>query len=249
MKPSLKKRIREIREESQNILLKNLSRDVSEAINPHLEKVDMPLTELLYAPKQKIKHIYFPDTSVISVVTTLASGDGVEAGIIGREGVLGATNIFADNISALEATVQLGGVGRRMKVSAFKLFFNTEVEFRDSVLSYIYSFIAQVSQNSACLCYHNIEKRLARWLLMFDDRKAGNKLVLTQEYIAQMLGVRRPSVSVNAKRLQDLGLIEYNRGIIRIIDRPSLISLTCECYKEINLSLNGFVERRMSSVV
>lgn len=239
MKPALKKKLREMREDSENLILKELSQKVFASINPHLETVEMPLTELLYMPKQEIKYIYFPDTSVISVVTTLQSGDGVEAGIIGREGVLGAANIFAGNISILEATVQLGGKGRRMKTSAFAKFFNLEVEFRNLVLSYVYSFIAQISQNSACLCYHSIEKRLARWLLMFDDRKARSELVLTQEYIAQMLGVRRPSVSINAKKLQDQGMIEYNRGIIRIIDRPRLKSFACECYEEINQSLNG----------
>ncbi len=239
MKLALKKKLKEMREDSENLILKKLSQKVFTSINPHLETVEMPLTELLYMPKQRIKYIYFPDTSVISVVTTLQSGDGVEAGIIGREGVLGATNIFADNISNLEATVQLGGIGRRMKTSVFTEFFNTEIEFRNIILSYVYSFIAQISQNSACLCYHNIEKRLARCLLMFDDRKAGNKLVLTQEYIAQMLGVRRPSVSVNAKKLQDYGLIEYNRGIIKVLDRPKLTGFACECYGEINQSLNG----------
>ncbi|MGI8556444.1 MAG: Crp/Fnr family transcriptional regulator [Pyrinomonadaceae bacterium] len=198
------------------------------------------MSEILYRPKEKIEYVYFPESSVISIVTCLENGDSVEAGIIGKEGVAGASIIFADDISPTEATTQLGGIGQRMRVSDFKNCFDDSKEFRKLILQYVYSFIAQISQNAACLCHHTIEKRLARWLLMFDDRAEAEKLVLTQQFIAQMLGVHRPSVSVNAGKIQDLGVISYNRGVVRILDREGLQNLTCECYDEINKSLTGY---------
>ncbi|MGI8544010.1 MAG: Crp/Fnr family transcriptional regulator [Aridibacter sp.] len=224
----------------KNLILKNLSETVYGEIESHLEEVEMLPTEYLYLPKEKIKYIYFPETSVISIVTCLENGESVEAGIVGKEGVVGASIVFADDVSPTEATIQLGGIGYRMKVAAFKDYFDDNKEFRNAVLYYVYSFIAQISQNSACLCHHTIEKRLARWLLMFSDRADSEKLVLTQQFIAQMLGVKRPSVSINANKLQQMELISYNRGTIKILNRTGLENLTCECYDEINKSLKGF---------
>ncbi len=226
----------------KNHVLSKLPTDIFEQIEPFLEDFEMPLTNIIYRPYEKINYIYFPETSVISIVTCLENGDSVEAGIIGREGVAGASIVFADDISPTEATVQLGGVGKRMKIADFKQCFDNGKEFRNAVLFYIYSFIAQISQNSACLCHHTIEKRLARWLLMFGDRAESETMVLTQEYIAQMLGVKRPSVSMNASKLQKMGLIEYNRGVITILDRYAMKNLACECYQEIKKSLNGYAE-------
>lgn len=224
----------------KNFVLNKLPEEILEKIRPHLKRIEMPLSEVLYCPHEKIDFIYFPETSVISIVTHLENGDSVETGIIGKEGVVGASIIFADDISQTEATTQLGGVGLRMRVSDFKNCFDDSREFRNAVLYYIYSYIAQISQNSACLRHHTIEKRFARWLLMFADRADRETLVLTQQFIAQMLGVKRPSVSVNAARLQEMGLIKYNRGVIKILDRTGLQNLTCECYREINLSIKGF---------
>lgn len=226
----------------KNLILNKLPANIFNGIKPYFEAIEMPLTQLLYRPHEKIDYIYFPETSVISIVTCLENGDSVEAGIIGREGVAGASIVFADDISPSEATTQLGGIGKRMKVADFKECFDNKKEFRNVILYYIYSFIAQLSQNSACLCHHKIEKRLARWLLVFADRAESEKIVLTQEFIAQMLGVKRPSVSMNAAKLQEMGLIKYNRGVIEIIDRPGLQNLACECYQEINMSLTGYSE-------
>ncbi|MGI8495767.1 MAG: Crp/Fnr family transcriptional regulator [Pyrinomonadaceae bacterium] len=225
-----------------NLILNHLPERMTDEIRPHLKQIEMPLGEVLYRPREKIEYIYFPETSVVSLVTCLENGDSVEAGIVGKEGVVGAAIIFADGISHTEAATQLGGSGQRMRVSDFKNCFNDSREFRDAVLYHIYSYIVQISQNSACLCYHTIEKRFARCLLMFADRANRETLVLTQQFIAQMLGVKRPSVSVNAARLQRMQLIKYNRGTIRILDRKALQNLACECYREISLSLGGFSE-------
>ncbi len=219
--------------DSQNYILKSVGNETFQQIEADLEKVEMPLTQLLNEPWAQISHVYFPETSVISLVSVLENGNGVESGIIGKEGMLGATSIFAGNLSLGEATVQLGGEGWRMKVSAFKNVFEKNEEFRKIILAYVFTFVAQITQNALCLCYHNIEKRLARWLLMFQDRAEKDLLVLTQEFLAEMLGVHRPSVSKNANKLQDMNLISYTRGVVKIIDRKGLENFTCECYKTI----------------
>lgn len=218
---------------SQNFILKNVSEETSNQIKPDLEKVEMPLTQLLNESWSQTSHVYFPETSIISVVSLLENGNGVESGIIGKEGVFGATSIFAGNISLGEATIQLGGDGWRMKISVFKNLFENNIEFRKIILAYVFTFVAQITQNALCLCYHNIEKRLARWLLMFQDRAEREKLVLTQEFIAEMLGVHRPTVSKNANKLQSMNLISYTRGVVKILDREGLENFTCECYKTI----------------
>ena len=202
-----------------------------------LELVEMPLTKLLYHPHEKIEHVYFPETSVISIVTMLSDGRGVEAGIIGKEGMTGVFAAFGEDVSPREATVQLGGAGWRLNVTDFREGFEENKDFRCEVLHFVYAFVAQISQNAACICYHRIEQRLARWLLMFDDRAPENTLELTQEFIAQMLGVHRPSVSKSAGEPQKMNLIKYNRGTIEILDRKGLESLACECYAEINGNL------------
>ncbi len=217
----------------KNFILRSLSEKTFSDCESDLERVEMPLTKLLYQPWATVSHVYFPETSVISVVSTLENGSGVESGVIGKEGVLGAMSIFAREIALAEATVQLGGDGWRMNISAFKNLFDNDQVFRKIVLSYVFTFVAQITQNSVCLCYHTVEKRLARWLLMFQDRADSEKLILTQEFIAQMLGVHRPSVSKNAKKLQSLDLIQYGRGVVKILDRKGLESYACECYEAI----------------
>ncbi|CAN5249698.1 Crp/Fnr family transcriptional regulator [soil metagenome] len=217
----------------KNFILNNLPEKTLSRYKKELEKVEMSLTQLLYQPWSKVSHVYFPETSVISVVSTLENGSGVETGIIGKEGILGATSIFAEEMSLGEATVQLGGEGWRMNIAAFKEFFEVDAEFRKIILAYVFTFIEQITQNSLCLCYHGIEKRLARWLLMLDDRTKDKKLVLTQEFLAQMLGVHRASVNKCANKLQNMNLISYVRGVIKILDREGLEDFACECYRTI----------------
>lgn len=214
----------------ENLILRALTGETYEKAAANLEVVEMPLGQKIYAPDEKISQIYFPETSVISVVTYLENGDCVETGIIGKEGVSGTETVLSRDSSPREAMVQLAGTGNRMKVKIFRELFASEETFREIVLQYVYNFIVQISQNPACLCYHNVEKRLARWLLSFQDRAVSDELNLTQEYIAVMLGVHRPSVSKCAKRLQDMGLIDYTRGKIKILDRNGLMNVSCECY-------------------
>ena len=206
-----------------------------------LKFVELPLSKLLYNPNDKIEYVYFPETAVVSIVTMLSDGRSIEAGIIGREGMAGAFAAFGEDLSPREATIQLGGSGWHMNVEDFREEFEQNKDFRKAVLNFVYAFVAQISQNAACICHHRIEQRLARWFLMFEDRAPSDNLELTQEFIAQMLGVHRPSVSKNANELQKMGLIKYNRGTVKIIDRNGLENLACECYAEIkrNLSSNN----------
>lgn len=230
---------------SKNLILNSLTESEFNEISNKLEEVDMPLGDLLYSPYEKLEYVYFPLTSVISIVTLLENGSAIESGIIGREGVSGATVVLTDEATAFsETTIQLSGKGLKMRVEDFKEFFEENKNFRKLVLNYIHAFITQISQNAACLSYHNIEKRLARWLLMFNDRSEAGVMDMTQEFIAQMLGVHRPSVSKNANKLQKLDLITYNRGAIKILDRKALEVYSCECYETINRSLTRYLNLR-----
>ncbi len=228
----------------KNSVLNSLTADEFREIEKHLKKTELPVGKVLYYPAEKIEYVYFPENCVISIVTVLENGNMVETGIIGSEGFSGAAVIFHEEVSPLEATIQLSGELWRLPVDEFKKLFEQNKNFRDASLRHIYTFVAQISQNSACLCHHKIDQRLARWLLMFDDRASDRKLHLTQEFIAQMLGVHRPTVSKNANELQKKGFIAYNRGTVKILDRAGLENFTCECYKTINHYLKGTVESR-----
>ena len=226
---------------SKNLILSFLANEEFEEISPKLERVEMTLGDILNFPQEQIRKVYFPETSVISIVTLLENGMGVESGIIGREGISGSSVILTDKEAFSEATVQLSGEGFALGVEEFRKFFDTNENFRRVIFKYIHAFISQISQNAACLSYHTIEKRLARWLLMFHDRASCAKMEMTQEFISQMLGVHRPSVSKSANKLQKLGFIAYNRGVIEILDRSGLEEFSCECYKTINRSLSSYI--------
>ncbi len=225
----------------KNRILDNLSESEFNDISLNLRQAEITLGKVQYYPHEEIKEVFFPETAVVSIVTLLENGTGVESGIIGREGVSGAGVVLTDKVAFSEATMQLGGIGYFMKVSDFKDYFDENKNFRKLILNYIHSFISQISQNSACLCYHMIENRLARWLLMFSDRSQRVEMQMTQEFISQMLGVHRPSVSKSANKLQKMGLIKYNRGLIKIVDRDGLEDFSCECYEIINNSLSRYL--------
>lgn len=222
--------------ETRNAILSSIKAENFKRISDHLELTEMPLGQMIYQPNEKITHVYFPETSVISVVTYLENGACVETGIIGNEGMSGIEILLAENSSPREAMVQHPGFGKKMKVEKFKELLESNAFPREILMKYVYSFIRQISQNPACLAFHKIEKRLARWLLMFADRAGGNELNLTQEFIAVMLGVQRPSVSKCAAELQKQKLINYNRGRINLLDRHRLMETSCECYKAIKES-------------
>lgn len=228
----------------RNEILKSLSAAEAGKIEPHLEKIDLAVGDVLHRPMENIDYIYFPETNVISIVMVLENGATVESGIIGKDGFSGAAIDLTENVSPQEAVIQLKGSCYRLPVKEFKELFDDNKGVRNAAMRYTYAFIAQISQNAACLCHHNIDQRLARWLLMFADRSARHDLQLTQEFIAQMLGVHRPTVSKCANDLQKKGLISYNRGTVKILDRENLQIHACECYEAINQSLRGYSTKK-----
>lgn len=229
----------------KNAVLNSLPPNDFALIGNRLERIEMRVGDFLYRPAEKISRIYFPETSVISIVMVLENGETIESGIIGKEGFSGAAVFLSEELSPQEATVQLSGTGHFMSVNDFKNLFDGNEGFRNAALHFLYSFVAQVSQNAACLCHHNVGQRLARWLLLFDDRAEGGKLDLTQEFIAQMLGIHRPTVSKNAAELQARGFISYNRGAVKILDRAGLENFSCECYRTISRMVKGEVNERL----
>lgn len=224
-----------------NNFIQSLSARDFEELNSFLEPIEMPLGMNIYEPCSEITHIYFPETSIISIVTLLQNGSGVETAIIGKEGFSGVETVLSEKSVPRQAVVQLGGAGYRMKVGDFKKLFEEQKLFSERVLHYLYPFITQIAQNSACLCYHSIEKRLARWLLMFHERAGGDELQLTQEFIALMLGVHRQNLNKSLGKLQQANLISYNRGRIRIVNREQLRRASCECYEIIKTAFADYL--------
>lgn len=196
-----------------------------------LEPVKLPHGLVLYEMGQQVRHVYFPNNALISLVTEMSDGKIVEVGLVGNDGMSGLTALMGEETSPERAIVQIPNGGTRVELSAIKEEFLRGGQLQKLLLVYARKLMRQVSQTAACNASHTAEERLSRWLLMCLDRVEGNELNLTQEFIAEMLGTRRATVSLAAMVLQNDGLIEYNRGHIKIIDRPGLEAFTCECYQ------------------
>ncbi len=197
----------------------------------------MPLGHVLYDPDARITHVYFPLAGLVSLVLTGADGTTVEAGVIGNEGALGIALFLGAEHSPTKAFFQTPGECYRIGAAAFQ----DEVERRGALAvllrRYTHAMFVQAAQSVMCNRLHSVEERLARWLLMTHDRVGSDVLQLTQEFIAQMLGVRRPSVTVVAGTLQGAGLIRYARGRITVLDRGGLEEASCECYGVVRAEL------------
>lgn len=215
----------------KNIILAALSDGEHQRLAPHLEKVDLRNAEVLYEMGGPVQYAYFPFNALISLVTQMTNGSIVEVGLIGNDGVSGIAALMGKETSPERAIVQIPNGGARLKFSVLKEEFKRGGELQHLILAYARRFMRQVSQTAACNASHTTEERLSRWLLMCQDRIHTDDLKLTQEFIAEMLGTRRATVSVAAMVLQTDGYIKYNRGHIKIIDRAGLESFTCECYQ------------------
>ena len=213
-----------------NNLLASLPADIRARVLPKLTAVSLNLRQVLCVPETPIETVYFPLSGMISLVATLDGGEQVEVGIVGREGMFGISLLYGVGSSFVEAMVQMPGTALRISARAFRDEIDTNREFRAHLLLYGEAFQAQVSQTAACNGRHGLEQRLARWLLMAHDRAGSDELPLTQDFIAVMLGVHRPSITVIAGILQRAGLIRYAAGVITILDRRSLEAAACECY-------------------
>jgi CRP-like cAMP-binding protein len=199
------------------------------------EPVELRFADVLCTLGEKIRHVYFPTESFISLVTAVDDNARLEVGIVGDEGMLGTSLILGVDRSPQHAVVQGAGVALRMSAATFGRHHRRDAELRQRLSRYVYVLMRQLAQTAACTSYHRVEARLARWLLMSRDRAHRDQFHLTHEFLAYMLGVRRVGVTHAASSLQEQGLIDYSRGAITILDNAGLEKASCACYREGNM--------------
>jgi CRP-like cAMP-binding protein len=215
---------------SKNRLLGVLPDAESQRWLPRLESVDMPLGQVLYESGSTLSHVYFPTTSIVSLLYVMENGASAEIAVVGNEGLVGISLFMGGESTPSRAVVQSAGQGFRLPAQTIKDEFNRAGTVMHLLLRYTQALITQMAQTAVCNRHHSLDKQLCRWLLLSLDRLGGNELVMTQELIANMLGVRREGVTEGALKLQHAGLIRYARGHITVLDRPGLEKRTCECY-------------------
>ncbi len=214
----------------RNRLLAALPSDTFTQLAGTLQPVSLKDKQVLHAPGEPVEAAYFPESGTVSMLAPLEGGELLEVGMIGREGMVGLPVILGTDSLATEAMTQMPGTAWRIRASALREAFEHSAALRALLLRYVQAYHTQVALAAACNARHAIEERLARWLLMAHDRAEGDELPLTQEFIAQMLGVRRAGVTVAAGSLQRAGLIRHRNGHITVLDRPGLEAEACECY-------------------
>jgi CRP-like cAMP-binding protein len=214
----------------ENLLLAALPLDESQRWLPLMEAVDMPLGAVLYEPGVTLTHVYFPTTAIVSLLYVMENGGSAEIAVVGNEGIVGVSLFMGGESTPSRAVVQSAGMGFRLKAQIMKNEFYRAGPVLHLLLRYTQALITQMSQTAVCNRHHTLDQQLCRWLLLSLDRLQSNELVMTQELIANMLGVRREGVTEGALKLQQAGLIRYARGHITVIDRPGLERRSCECY-------------------
>jgi CRP-like cAMP-binding protein len=226
-----------------NRLLGLLSPRDYRRLGPHLHGIPLGYRQSLYRANKRIEFVYFIETGVGSLVNTMANGQAAEVGTIGNEGLVGLPVVFGDDRAPTSVYVQVPGAGLRMQAAAFKNELARSASMRAVMLRYAHAFFNQVAQSAACNHFHSLEQRCCRWLLMTHDRMQSDEFLLTQEFLAMMLGVQRTGVTAAAGALQRAGLIRYKHGNVTIIDRRGLLRRSCECYgvskKEFDRLLGG----------
>jgi len=213
-----------------NRLLGLLPQEDYERLRPQLQPIPLEYRQSLYRADKPLRFVYFIETGVGSLVNTMANGDAAEVGTIGNEGVVGLPLVFGNNRAPTSVYIQVPGAGLRMKATLFKEELARSASIRKVMFRYAHAFFNQVAQSAACNHFHTIQQRCCRWLLMTHDRMQSDEFLLTQEFLAMMLGVQRTGVTAAAGALQRAGLIRYKRGNVTILDRRGLENLTCECY-------------------
>ena len=197
---------------------------------PQLEWVEMPLGQVLYESGGTLSHVYFPITSIVSLLYVMENGASAEIAVVGNEGIVGISLFMGGQSTPSRAVVQSAGQGCRLKAQVMKEEFDRAGPVLHLLLRYTQALITQMAQTAVCNRHHSLDQQLCRWLLLSLDRLQGSELVMTQELIANMLGVRREGVTEGALKLQQAGLIRYARGRISVLNRPGLEERTCECY-------------------
>ena len=222
----------------QNHLLAALPASDYERLAPHLELIPLKLGEVLYEPGVQLRYVYFPTTSIVSLLYVMEDGASAEIAIVGNEGILGISLFMGGETTPSRAVVQSAGYGYRLKAQLLKDEFQRFGPMLHLLLRYTQALITQMAQTAVCNRHHSVDQQLCRWLLLSLDRLESNELSMTQELIANMLGVRREGVTEAAGKLQDAGLISYRRGRITVLDRPGLEARSCECYQVVKKELD-----------
>jgi CRP-like cAMP-binding protein len=214
---------------------------------PQLEKVEMPLGQVLYEPGNTLAHVYFPTTSIVSLLYVMENGASAEIAVVGNEGLVGISLFMGGESTPSRAVVQSAGHGLRLKAQLMKSEFERAGPVLHLLLRYTQALITQMAQTAACNRHHTLDQQLCRWLLLSLDRLRTNELAMTQELIANMLGVRREGVTEAALKLQQAGLISYARGRITVLDRAGLEARTCECYAVVKREYDRLLPEKLAT--
>src|SRR6266568_2838988 len=215
----------------QNYLLNALPSSDYKRLASRLELVPMNLGDILYEPGVRLRHVYFPTTAIVSLLYVMEDGASAEIAIVGNEGILGISLFMGGDTTPSRAVVQSAGHAFRLQADLLKSEFGRFGPTMHLLLRYTQALITQMAQTAVCNRHHSVDQQLCRWLLLSLDRLQSNELSMTQELIANMLGVRREGVNEAAGKLQDAGLIRYRRGTITVLDRPGVEARSCECYQ------------------
>lgn len=213
---------------------------------PQLEMIELPLGEVLYESGAHMRHVYFPTSAIVSLLYVMADGASAEIAVVGNEGLVGVALFMGGESTPSRAVVQSAGRGFRVRAPVIKEEFSRSSPVLHLMLRYTQALITQMAQTAVCNRHHSLDQQLCRWLLLSLDRLQGNELVMTQELIANMLGVRREGVTEAALRLQSVGLIRYARGHITVLNRPALEKRTCECYAVVKKEYDRLLPSQVS---
>jgi CRP-like cAMP-binding protein len=213
---------------------------------PQLEAVELPLGQVLYESGSTLGHVYFPTTAIVSLLYVMQNGASAEIAVVGREGIVGVALFMGGESTPSRAVVQSAGHGFRLNAKAVKLEFEASPAVMHLLLRYTQALITQMAQTAVCNRHHSLDEQLCRWLLLSLDRLSGSELRMTQELIANMLGVRREGVTEAALKLQKAGLIRYSRGRILVLDRPGLEQRSCECYAVVKKEYDRLLPARLA---
>jgi CRP-like cAMP-binding protein len=214
---------------------------------PDLELIEMPLGQVLYESGRTLAHVYFPTNAIVSLLYVMENGASAEIAVVGNEGVVGISLFMGGGSTPSRAVVQSAGSGYRLSARNIEEEFNRSGPVMHLLLRYTQALITQMAQTAVCNRHHSLDQQLCRWLLLSLDRLDGNQLAMTQELIANMLGVRREGVTEGASKLQAAGLIKYARGRITVLDRPALEARTCECYAVVKKEYDRLLPSRVAT--
>jgi CRP-like cAMP-binding protein len=229
---------------SENHILEALPAQVRERVFSHLELVELPLGTVLYESGATQKHIYFPTDCIISLLYVMQDGSSAEIAVVGNDGAIGISLFMGGETTPSRAIVQSAGYAYRLTRRRLKAEFGRHADLLHVLLRYTQALITQMAQTAVCNRHHSVDQQLCRWLLLSLDRLQSNQLVMTQELIANMLGVRREGVTAAAGRLQEQRVIRYRRGRITVLDRPKLEELCCECYAVVRRETDRLLPHR-----